>query len=234
MTNSFDVLNYVSVNDIIFVLVFFVIVIYKAKVGLVKSLMPLIALVLSLALAWSFAGVISPTVTDRLYDKFEDKIVENVDFQNLDMNTTTDLLDKFVDALPDSLGSFFQNVVGEEKMTEFTKKVMDNIGAEETIKSTALSATKTVFYSVFSGIIKICIFLLAWFILDLVFKLIGSLIIKTFEMPGLSLLNGIGGAIVGAGEFYLIFWVLKTACETFDVDWVIKFAEGSTIISKFM
>lgn len=191
-------------------------VIYGGSRGLVRSLAGLVAAVIALVGAGIAAATFTPPaaeyVTPLIAEKIEERVEEAVasrtdEVQMPEVEVAEDLS---VGELLALLG-LDEEVRGQ--LSEQAETAMRDTGA-----SVVEAVVESVAYSFIYGALYILVFLL---LLLLVHVLIGAMDL-VMKLPGLNLLNALGGALVGLVEgallLFLAVWVLRRLGVSFETE----------------
>lgn len=191
-------------------------VIYGGSRGLVRSLAGLVAVVIALVGAGIAAATFTPPaaeyVTPLIAEKIEERVEEAVasrtdEVQMPEVEVAEDLS---VGELLALLG-LDEEVRGQ--LSEQAETAMRDTGA-----AVVEAVVESVAYSFIYGALYILVFLL---LLLLVHVLIGAMDL-VMKLPGLNLLNALGGALVGLVEgallLFLAVWVLRRLGVSFETE----------------
>ena len=112
--------------------------------------------------------------------------------------------------------------------------VLDSLArqTEEKIQDTGVSLAMAVVESVAESILYAALFLLSFVVLTILLKLLIRALDLVLQLPGLHLVNSLGGAAIGLVEgalvLFLVIWVLRRFGVSFETDTV-----SATHILKF-
>lgn len=190
------------VLDVILIAVFAAYVIFAAKKGFVRSLLELVAAVVSLFLAFQ----LSPVFAQGVYDSFvEESIVETLSEQideNFDTMSVAEQTNAVIDAMPEfavslassagvDIDSIKAQITGEKfDSSNIAQSLVDNIAEPIVI-----------------GALTIVLFILLATLLLFGLKIVAMLISKLFENSVVGAMNTGLGAALGAlkGAIVLVF-----------------------------
>lgn len=191
-------------------------VIYGGSRGLVRSLAGLVAVVIALVGAGIAAATFTPPaaeyVTPLIAEKIEERVEEAV------ASRTDEVQMPEVEAAEDlSVGELLALLGLDEEvrgqLSEQAETAMRDTGA-----AVVEAVVESVAYSFIYGALYILVFLL---LLLLVHVLIGAMDL-VMKLPGLNLLNALGGALVGLVEgallLFLAVWVLRRLGVSFETE----------------
>ena len=191
-------------------------VIYGGSRGLVRSLAGLVAVVIALVGAGIAAATFTPPaaeyVTPLIAEKIEERVEEAV------ASRTDEVQMPEVEVAEDlSVGELLalqgldEEVRGQ--LSEQAETAMRDTGA-----AVVEAVVESVAYSFIYGALYILVFLL---LILLVHVLIGAMDL-VMKLPGLNLLNALGGALVGVIEgallLFLAVWVLRRLGVSFETE----------------
>lgn len=189
------------VSDIIIVAVFVLFILIGIKRGLAKSLLGIIALIVSFV----SAKFLSHFLAQSIYDTFLKQTVT----QNVSQYVSTSGIDmamsKGFSALPDwangmisSIVSFFGGSFSQLEQL-FRKSSGSALSTTaNTIESTVEAVSVTIFMIIIMSVLFLVIFILA--------KMLTNLIAKVFRLPVIRQIDMVFGAILGAAEGVIIIW----------------------------
>jgi len=202
--------------DIVVAAVLVSFLIYGGSRGLVRSLAGLVAVVIALVGAGIAAATFAPPaaefVTPLIAEKIEERVEDAVasrsdDVQMPEVEVAEDLT---VGELLAILG-LDEEVRGQ--LSEQAESAVRDTGA-----AVVEAVVESVAYSFIYGALYILVFLL---LILLVHVLIGAMDL-VMKLPGLNLLNALGGALVGVIEgallLFLAVWVLRRLGVSFETE----------------
>jgi uncharacterized membrane protein required for colicin V production len=202
--------------DAIVVIILMVAVCYGAKRGLLESLAGLLIVFMAVAgagiAAGTFAGPVTEAVTPLIEERVAEKVREAVEEQagsvEWDLFETDDADTGLMDEALNLLG------LDEEVRKSLAER------AESTVKDTgttlAVALVKSLVHTVIHGIL----FVLAFALLLLLLKVLTGAMGLVLQLPGLRLLNTLGGAFFGLVEgallLFLAVWVSRRLGVSFE------------------
>ena len=202
--------------DIVVAAVLVCFLIYGGSRGLIRSLAGLVAVVIALVGAGIAAATFAPPaaefVTPLIAEKIEERVEDAVasrsdDVQMPEVEVAEDLT---VGELLAILG-LDEEVRGQ--LSEQAESAVRDTGA-----AVVEAVVESVAYSFIYGALYILVFLL---LILLVHVLIGAMDL-VMKLPGLNLLNALGGALVGVIEgallLFLAVWVLRRLGVSFETE----------------
>lgn len=210
--------------------------------GLFLSLAGLLVLIVSLAGAGFAANHFSGPVTEALRPTVEEWIVKRVDGalveQTMPEAPTVGQTEE-TPRLPQDLG-----IPEDLSVAEQARRILEALGlgervreglyeqVEETVRDTSVSVLSAVADNLLRSVVHTVLFLLSFAALTLVLHLVVRLLDLVLKLPGLHLLNALGGALVGLVQgglvLFLAFWVLdrfglRMTQETIGDTWLLQF-----------
>lgn len=205
-----------AIMDAIVVIILMVAVCYGAKRGLLESLAGLLIVFMAVAgagiAAGTFAGPVTEAVTPLIEERVAEKVREAVEEQagsvEWDLFETDDADTGLMDEALNLLG------LDEEVRKSLAER------AESTVKDTgttlAVALVKSLVHTVIHGIL----FVLAFALLLLLLKVLTGAMGLVLQLPGLRLLNTLGGAFFGLVEgallLFLAVWVSRRLGVSFE------------------
>lgn len=202
--------------DIVVAAVLVCFVIYGGSRGLVRSLAGLVAVVIALVGAGMAAATFAPPAAEFVTPLIAEKIEERVE-EAVASRTDSVQLPEVEVAEDLSVGELLAILgLDEEVRGQLSEK------AESAVRDSGAAVVEAVVESVahsfIYGVLYILVFLL---LLLLVHVLIGAMDL-VMKLPGLSLLNALGGALVGLVEgallLFLAVWVLRRLGVSFETE----------------
>lgn len=204
------------------------------KRGLFKSLMGLAVVVLALIGSVVLADMLTEPVTDFVAPKVEDAVVS-----------------QFSDALDRSMGSDSPDAqAGLSEMLEqygvsgdILKPLWDSAAssvfgtisaAKEKAADTFRSAVSASVRAVVSGVVHTVLVLVFYVVLLIVLKLFTRLLDHVFDLPVLSTVNGVGGALLGLLEAAALLFVAVHIADGLGVELVTGHADDSLLLPFFL
>ncbi|MBQ9459443.1 MAG: CvpA family protein [Oscillospiraceae bacterium] len=176
-----------------------------AKRGLIKSLTGVVVVIVALVVSAKLAAVLTEPVTDAVAPKIEDSLVESF----------SDALErgKADDAGHDRLMELLERYgVGEETARTLLEPLRS--GAEEmaeTAREKAAEAFRDAVSASVRAVVHAAVHALLLLVLYVIVRIVLWLAMRAldlvFELPGLSTLNGVGGALFGLLEAALLLFL---------------------------
>ena len=116
----------------------------------------------------------------------------------------------------------------------YRKGVQESVSekVQETVRDTSVSLVTALANSLLETVVHTVLFLLSFAVLTLVLRLVVKMLDLMARLPGIHMLNSLGGAAVGLAEsvliLFLLFWVLdrfgvRIAQSTIDETYLLRF-----------
>lgn len=193
--------------------------IYGARRGLFRALAGLLAVIVALigagiiasALAAPAAEVVTPLIRERIEGKVDNAVTDQmpqVQMPEADVEEPGISVDDILTLLG------------------FDNDVRDSLAeqAREQVRDTGVSVVMAVVESMAESMIHAALYILSFLALLLVLKLVTRLLDAVLSLPGLHLLNMLGGGVIGLVEgallLFLAVWVLRRFGISFDTETV--------------
>jgi len=231
--------------DIILAAVLIGFAVYGAQRGLLRTLAGLIIVVVSLVgagmIAASFSGpvtgVVSPLLEEHFTKKVQQAMAEQAENRDWESTGESDLTAEQLQIL-DLLERLGIDEEDWDSVTETVRERADDAGAAvaDVLVGTVV---ETLTYSLIHSILYILSFLALMLLLHVLLKAM-DLVLK---LPGLHLLNTLGGSIAGAVQgmlvLFLAVWVLRRFGVSFDAEllaetYILKFFTTHTPVSLLL
>ena len=201
------------IMDAVVVIILVVAVCCGARRGLLQSLAGLVIVVMALAgagiaagtLAEPVAGFVSPLVEERITEKVEAAIEEQADEPERPGEGLADTEDLPVHELLALLG------LDEEVRASLAER------AQSTIRDTGATVVSAVAESLVRSFVYGALFVLAFLVILLLLKILVGAMGLVLKLPGLRLLNALGGAAVGLIEGALLLFLAVWVCRRLGV-----------------
>ncbi len=247
--------------DLVIIAVLAVGLIVGAWRGLLASLAGLVIFVAALVGAAVIASALTAPVTEFVRPVMEHRIEEKVDAAMVSqeegtassqapvvegtapsipgetgdtgsMNNAGTLGDMSTDETEDS--SILQRAQEILEAMGYRKGVQESVSekVQETVRDTSVSLVTALANSLLETVVHTVLFLLSFAVLTLVLRLVVKMLDLMARLPGIHMLNSLGGAAVGLAEsvliLFLLFWVLdrfgvRIAQSTIDETYLLRF-----------
>lgn len=131
-------------------------------------------------------------------------------------------------------GSILQRAQEILEAMGYRKGVQESVSekVQETVRDTSVSLVTALVGSLLETVVHTVLFLLSFVVLTLVLRLVVKMLDLMARLPGIHMLNSLGGAAVGLAEsvliLFLLFWVLdrfgvRIAQSTIDETYLLRF-----------
>ena len=184
---------------------------FRALAGLAVVIVALVgAAVIANALAAPAAGVVTPLIQGRIEARVDEAIAQQsqeVQMPEADVDEGFEIADllALMGLDEDVRGSLVQQT-------------------EEKIRDTGVSLAMAVVESVAESILYAALFLISFVVLTILLKLLIRALDLVLQLPGLHLVNSLGGGLIGLIEgalaLFLAIWVLRRFGVSFETETV--------------
>ena len=211
-------------------IVFAVIGAYK---GLIRSLMALVSVVLALAGAALLTAMFVEPVTDLVYPKVEERILEQFErdipsdalaAEDGDLSAGGLLPADLADALDSALDTLKRFGVSDDAIGDVTKELTDS----------AASAAERAAYLLVKTVVQAALFLAFFLLVMLLLKLLTRALDGICSLPVLRQLNALGGAALSLVEGALLIFLLVYLAPRFGVTWFGDHETGTRLLAWFL
>ncbi|MGI6095940.1 MAG: CvpA family protein [Lachnospiraceae bacterium] len=181
--------------------------------GFLRGMMKMIISVVGVVLTILLVSVLAPKMENILleYEPLYEKVQETSQEYLLDMlpeNGTPDLeeQERLIENLP--LPKSVREEIKSQNHAGSYSEMLVNTFAEY------LSRSITCF------LIKILAYVVVFILVNLVIQILSAMILKIFRMPGLHMLNAMGGGVLGAIQGLIVIWLIFLAVTLcYGTDW---------------
>lgn len=189
---------------------------YGAKRGLLESLAGLVIVLMALAGAGIAAGTFAEPITEAVTPLIEERVAEKV---REAVETQTDLVEwnlfEAETADPGLIGEVLELLGLDQEVRESLAE-----RAEATVRDTGATLAFALVKSLVRTVIHGILFVLAFLLLLLLLKVLTGAMGLVLRLPGLRLLNTLGGAFFGLAEgallLFLAVWVSRRLGVSFE------------------
>lgn len=213
-------------------------VVIGAKRGLIRSLVGLLAVVAALLGAALVANAAAGPVTESLWPSLEEKMVEKYT-ADLDARTERGLSDP--DALSELAALLERYGVDEDsQLRKLLSELEESLrAAGDNARERTAEASREILISsvkaLFGTVVHAAVFLAAFLLLLLLIRLLTGLLDKVFDLPVLSTINGLGGALFGLTEAVLLLFLALWLARRFGYgDRLDALADGTYLVRFFL
>lgn len=208
--------------DIVVVVFLAAAALYGARRGLLRSLAGLVILIVALVgagiIAGTFSGpaakLVTPLISSRIEEKVADALAEQTDARAPEVSgvprTEVDGPGLSVEELLSLLG--------------LDKEVRQSLAdrAEEKVRDTGAAITEAVVESLAHSMIYGVLYILSFVGLTLLLRVLVGAMGLVLKLPGLHLLNTLGGGVLGLAQgvllLFLIIWAARHLGVSFDTE----------------
>lgn len=192
--------------DLIILAFFLLFVIIGLKRGAVKTLLGFVCVGVSVFIASAFSAQVSQWIYGSF---FKEGIINSVDTA-VSGSVSGDAAQSAVNGLPDYVYSALSHF-GIEKSALLTQTNRGVTAAQSAVSVAVEEAVSPVILSVINFFAVIILFLLCMIAL----KLLSRLVLRLFELPGLSLINRLCGGILGFAEGFVFVYLIIVLIKLF-------------------
>ena len=204
--------------DIIVAAVLAAFVIYCAVRGLLKAIAGLLVFIVALVGAGILANALSGPVAQLVTPLIQDQIEMRVEDAMAQRTPEVQMPEEDVDE-----GFEIEDILALMGLDEDVRSSLAE-RAQEKIQDTGVSIATAVVESVAQSIFYAVLFFLSFVLLTVLLKLLVRTLDTVLRLPGLNLLNTLGGAVVGGIEgtlfLFLAIWLLRRFGVSFETETV--------------
>jgi len=204
------------IMDAIVVIILVVAVCYGAKRGLLESLAGLVIVFMALVGAGIAAGTFAEPITEAVAPLIEERVTEKVRETVEEQAESVDWsLFEADDADPGLIGEALE-------LLGLDKEVRESLAerAENAVRNTGATVAFALVKSLVRTVIHGVLFVLAFLLILLLLKVLTGAMGLVLRLPGLRLLNALGGAFFGLVEgallLFLAVWVSRRLGVSFE------------------
>lgn len=208
--------------DIFIGLIFLVYASLKARKGLYKAFMPIIALVLAICVGIVCANIFSDSAFEKIRPLLEESVVDSIDNLGGGVAEGVEILPVWLNTVLDSFSL----------KSEADELIAGKAGhALESAKSKLLDVTtKAAGKATHLMIFVLCTFA-AWIIL----LLFGRMLTGLSDLPVIRQVDAAGGFILGLLQCFVLFYIVVKVCDMRGIMFFHDLADkGSVILQKIM
>ena len=203
------------IMDAIVVIILVVAVCYGAKRGLLESLAGLIIVVMALVGAGIAAGTFTEPVAGFVTPLVEERVAERVEAA-LEEQTGAFAGEWSVEELPDLEELPVAELLALMGLDETVRASLAE-RAQTMIRDTGATLVSAVVESLVRSFVYGVLFLLAFLAILLLLKVLVGAMGLVLKLPGLRLLNALGGAVIGLIEGVLLLFLAVWVCRKLGV-----------------
>ena len=203
------------IMDAIVVIILVVAVCYGAKRGLLESLAGLIIVVMALVGAGIAAGTFTEPVAGFVTPLVEERVAERVEAA-LEEQTGAFAGEWSVEELPDLEELPVAELLALMGLDETVRASLAE-RAQTMIRDTGATLVSAVVESLVRSFVYGVLFLLAFLAILLLLKVLVGAMGLVLRLPGLRLLNALGGAVIGLIEGVLLLFLAVWVCRKLGV-----------------
>lgn len=208
------------IMDAIVVIILVVAVCYGAKRGLLESLAGLIIVVMALVGAGIAAGTFTEPVAGFVTPLVEERVAERVEAA-LEEQAGAFAGEWSLEELPDLEELPIAEVLALMGLDEEVRASLAE-RAQNMIRDTGATVVSAVVESLVRSFVYGVLFLLAFLAILLLLKVLVGAMGLVLKLPGLRLLNALGGAVIGLAEgallLFLAVWVCRKLGVSFETE----------------
>ena len=208
------------IMDAIVVIILVVAVCYGAKRGLLESLAGLIIVVMALVGAGIAAGTFTEPVAGFVTPLVEERVAERVEAA-LEEQAGAFAGEWSLEELPDLEELPIAEVLALMGLDETVRASLAE-RAQNMIRDTGATVVSAVVESLVRSFVYGVLFLLAFLTILLLLKVLVGAMGLVLKLPGLRLLNALGGAVIGLAEgallLFLAVWVCRKLGVSFETE----------------
>ena len=205
--------------DIVVVVFLAAAALYGAYRGLLRSLAGLVILVVALVgagiIAGTFSGpaakLVTPLISSRIEEKVADALADQTGAQAPEVSGVPQ----------EDTGLSVEELLSLLGLDEEVRRSMTD-GAEEKVRDTGAAITEAVVESLAQSMIYGVLYILSFVGLTLLLRVLVGAMGLVLKLPGLHLLNTLGGGILGLAQgvllVFLLIWAARHLGVSFDTE----------------
>lgn len=221
-----------SIVDIVLIAVLLAGAVIGAVRGLFRSLMGLAVVVAAIVGSLWLANLMTEPVTDIVAPKVEDAAVRK--FGALFEAAVQEGSGQALESIRELLAQYRIDAGKAEKLLDTTRFSADSEKMTERAEEAFRSAVSESLRKVVRGTVHTVLVLVLYVILLIVLKLLVRLLDLAFDLPVLSTVNGVGGALLGLLEAAALLFVAVHIADGLGVELVTGHADDSLLLPFFL
>lgn len=204
--------------DIIVATVLFGFAIFGAKRGLFRALTGLVVVIVALVGAGMIAAAVAPQATKLVTPLLTNRLEEKVSSAMARQESETPAVQ-----MPESDGDAFA-ISDLLALLGLDDDVRQSLGktVEEKIHETGVTLATAIVESLAQSLIYGALYILSFFALTILLKLLMRAVDLVLQLPGLHGLNALGGGVIGLAEgallLFLAIWALRRMGVSFETE----------------
>jgi len=204
-----------------------------ARRGLWASLAGFVIFLLALCGAALVAGSFTPKLVGAVQPVLEQHMEQRVDAALREYGEELQKEESASAGETDDVTALVQSVLEQLGYREnFRESLSDEIG--ETIRETGVSVVSAVAASLLQTVVHTVLFVVSFVVLTLLLRVLWNAMGLVTHLPGVHLLNTLGGAALGLGEGVLLIFLVIWALERFGVNIAASTVEDTYLLRFFM
>ncbi len=210
------------IADIVIGLIVLVYALLKAKKGLYKAFMPIVALVLAICIGIVCANVFSDRVFEMIRPSVEESVANSIENLGGGVAEGVEILPGWLNSI---LDSFSLKGEADELIAGKGAQALENVKhkvLEVTAKATGKASHLVTF---------VLGTLAAWVVLILLFRMLGGLT----ELPLIKQVDAAGGFVLGLLQCFVVLYIVVKICDMRGVMFFHDLADkGSVILQRIL
>ena len=208
MSSAFTVPSLLA--DIAILTVLGLFTLQKGLKGFFRCLAPTIVTLISIGLAFLLSALFTEPVTKHVFPLAQEQLFSHMDLGAIRSTQLTDVASQLEKLMPETMDNLIRKF--NVDMLPYVKQAVADAASSATARQIAEDAASAVLLPVTRSIVRIFLFFGLFVILKLVLSLVRAISGLAFELPGVNVLDHLGGAIIGAlwGAvfLYIVCWLL--------------------------
>ena len=203
--------------DAVILIAFFIFIVIYGNRGFYGCLAPLIVTVLSAGGAMLLSGLLAGRVAEQLYPWVQEQVASRMDLSAIRNLNLRDITSQMSRLMPESAASLLRKL--DIDLYPFVEQAFNAASPEDTARHIAEDALGAMMLPITRYLVRIALFFIFFLMFKLLLTLAKDIMGLAFEVRGLSFLNTLGGAVIGAAWcavwLYVVCWIVDLAFPEF-------------------
>ena len=182
----------------------------KGLKGFFRILSPTIVTLISIGLAFLLSALLTEPVTKHVFPLAQEQLFSHMDLSAIRSTRLTDVASQLEKLMPETMDNLIRKF--NVDVLPYVKQAVEGAASSATARQIAEDAASAVLLPVIRSIVRIFLFFALAVILKLALSLVSKILGLAFELPGVSVLDHLGGAVIGAlwgaAFLYIVCWFL--------------------------
>ena len=196
--------------DITILVILGLFMLQKGLKGFFRSLAPTIVTLISFGLAFLLSAILTGPVTKHVFPLAQEQLLSHMDLGAIRSTRLTDVASQLEKLMPETMDDLIRKF--NVDVLTYVKQAVEAASSTATARQIAEDAASAVLLPVTRSVVRIFLFFGLFIVLKLTLSLVRKILGLAFELPGVSVLDHLGGAVIGAlwGAvfLYIVCWLL--------------------------